>query len=293
MRSRFIVNLVLFAIVAGLAIFAYNSGQDDTVEQLSTLTTESINQIRIRHNQQHAKLVKNDSGWEITQPVSIAANQFRVGTILKLLSTPLRSSYEAEELELSKYGLDPATTEISFNDLNIHFGIAHPMNRLRYVKIENRVHLIDDQYYPLISSQLGTLVSRNLVPETASLARLELPELTISKDAQGQWQTSADISADHITELLQHWKRSQAFGVHNYYARESLGQIQVFLENTDAPIKFTITDVDPWLIIARPDLNLEYHFNLEFYDRLLRPGNTEEPLNDAPADGDSAVKNAL
>ena len=54
--------------------------------------------------------------------------------------------------------------------------------------------------------------------------------------------------------------------------RESLGDISVHLAGVAEPISFQVTDTDPWLIIARPDLDIEYHFNLEFYDRLLKPG---------------------
>jgi hypothetical protein len=80
--------------------------------------------------------------------------------------------------------------------------------------------------------------------------------------------------------------------VHSYNEREQLGVIEVHIDNQYEPIYFFITDVDPWLIIARPDIDLEYHFNLDMYDSLLRPGAEKklpeefqqetEPLESAP-----------
>ena len=58
--------------------------------------------------------------------------------------------------------------------------------------------------------------------------------------------------------------------------RESLGTVQVHIEGRQAPITFEITDNDPWLVFARPELGLEYHFNLDAYDSLLRPGASKQ-----------------
>ena len=33
----------------------------------------------------------------------------------------------------------------------------------------------------------------------------------------------------------------------------------IFLAGVTKPIKFTISDTDPWVILGRPDIDLEYH----------------------------------
>jgi len=139
------------------------------------------------------------------------------------------------------------------------------------------VHLIDDHYYRLLSSQFGTLVARELLPGDVDIDRLVLPEMTFYRDDKQRWHSSSEINPDLISETLDHWKHSQAFGVHNYMARESLAEISIYLSGEPEPLRFHVTDTEPWLIIARPELDLEYHFNLEFYDRLLRPGADSTP----------------
>jgi len=52
--------------------------------------------------------------------------------------------------------------------------------------------------------------------------------------------------------------------------RKSLGDVFIYLK--DQPIiNYVITDTDPWLILARPELDLEYHLDIEAYKNLITP----------------------
>jgi len=278
MQSRLFVNLGLLLLVFALGYFVLTSEDKNSVTPpiLTEVKADSINTITIRHNNRLINIEKSGTHWRITSPVDIAANDFRIRTILNLLSTVSHSEYAADSLDLEKYSLAQAKTSITFNKLRIDFGMINPINNYRYVKINNRVHLIDDHHYPLLSSQTGTLVSRTLLPADGKINKLVLPDQTLALNSKEIWQSTKEVSADAIVETLSNWKNSEAFGVHEYNERESLGAIEVYLDNAYEPIKFFITDVDPWLVIARPDIKLEYHFNLEFYDALLRPGAEKE-----------------
>ena len=276
MQSRTLLNIVLFLFVALLAAYIYFNDQQQqqtsVSEQLTQLSADAITYIDIRHNQRHIELKKQDGKWRMLQPIDIDANSFRIDTILKMLNTVSHASYSATELDQDKYGLSDSGTSISFNDVSIDFGIVNPINNYRYVRIGDSVHLIDDHFYPLLSSQTGTLVARELISSDAVIDKLELPEHTLYRDDNGNWQDSKGAGPDAINETLHHWKHSQAFGVHNYMQRDALAEIRVYLKGGDEPVEFYLTDNDPWLIIARPDLDIEYHFNLEFQDRLFKPG---------------------
>ena len=278
MQSRLLVNLglLLLVVALGYLVFTSNDKDSDAARILTNIKAESINTITIRHNNRVTNIEKTNGHWQITSPVNIAANDFRIGTILKLLSTASYADYAADSLEPGKYKLEPADTSVTFNKLQIDFGIINPINSYRYVKVNNRVHLIDDHHYPLFSSQLGTLVARTLLPADSKINKLILPEQTLALNSKEIWQSTKDISADAIVETLNNWRNTEAFGVHDYFERKSLGAIKVYIDNVYEPIQFFITDVDPWLVIARPDIKLEYHFNLELYDSLLRPGAKKE-----------------
>lgn len=280
MLSRTFLNIALFVVVALLAVYIYITGQDEQAaiknEQLTQLSAGEVSQIHIQHNQRHIELIKQGDTWRMRQPIDIEANSFRIDTLLKLLDTVSHASYPAIKLDPGKYGLDDASTSIRFNDVTLDFGIINPINNYRYVRRGETVHLIDDHYYPLLSSQTGTLVAREMIAGDAVIEKLVLPEQTLYKDEKNRWRSSSDIDPDAINETLYQWKHGQSFGVHNYMQRDSLAEISVFLAgNTDA-VRFYVTDIEPWLIIARPELDIEYHFNLEFYDRLLQPGAGSE-----------------
>ena len=278
MKSRLLTNLFLLILAVGLGTFLFVDEIDQNgVKKLSTVSAESINQIIIRHNKREIIIKKHDQEWRLFKPVEISANQYRIKTLLSLLGTNSHAQYRTDDLDLVKYGLDKGSTYISFNNTKISFGKINPINNLRYLMINDELHLTDDNFYPLISSQIGTLIARELLPSGTIIRKLVLPEDTLLRDENQLWQSSRDISGDAITETIYQWTHKQAFAVHNYVERKSLGDIEVHTENSDTPVHFSITDVDPWLIIAHPDLNIEYHFNIEDYDSLLRPGAAKQP----------------
>ena len=285
MRSRLLLNIVLLALVGALSMIVYHSTDEgaDKVTLLSSLAPAAVNDIRIRHNQRDTVLHKQRDNWVLTQPLQINANAFRIDTLLKLLTVASQADYDVAGLDLSKYGLDQPATLVRFNDVEIAFGISNPVNGLRYVRIGERMHLIDDSFYPLLSAEIGALVARELLPPDADISKLVLPKMTLSRNADGSWSSDGDAGTDAIRETLDNWKHVQAFGVHNYMQRKSLARIEVYLGDEPEPLRFVVTDTDPWLIIARPALKLEYHFNLEAYDALLRPGVKKEPPADIPA----------
>jgi len=50
-----------------------------------------------------------------------------------------------------------------------------------------------------------------------------------------------------------------------------LGEIFIYRNNPDEIITYQITDTDPWLILARPEIGLEYHLDAEAYVTLIAP----------------------
>lgn len=295
MHSRTLLNVALLLIAVLLAALVYVSTQQrqtpSTDTRLTRLRAAEVTRIDIHHNARHIELQKTADGWQMLQPINIRANAFRIDTLLSMLDTTSHASYAAGDLDLDKYGLSETTTSIRFNDEALHFGTVNPINNQRYVLVDSSVHLIDDHFYPLLSSQTGTLVARELIDRDASIDRLELPDLTLYRDQNKRWQSSRALDPDAINELLYHWKHGQAFGVHNYMPRKSIAVITVFMEGRPDPVRLHITDDDPWLVIARPDLDIEYHFNLEFYDRLLKPGADSQKAGANDADTEAVSQN--
>lgn len=274
MSKKNILNLVLFVVFISLASVIYFSEEPVTqLEQLTRSKQSDITLIKIQHNNNNTNIEKQQSGqWHITQPTAVPANDFRINSILKLLNAPVHNQYSLAEINTSDTGLAKPLTSIQFNNHTIEFGITNPATNLRYIKYNNTVYTIEDVYYPLLSSHFGTLVSLNLLPADSKIEKLILASQTIAKGEDGLWQSNSKISADNINKTLDHWRNDQAFGVHKYMQREEeLGEVFVYLEGQQQPLTYVITDTDPWLIIARPEIGLEYHLDIEAYNKLIAP----------------------
>lgn len=274
MSKKNLLNLALLLIVATLASIIYFSNETSTeLARLTNIDANTIHEITISHNNNATTIINKtaDNRWQLSKPVSIATNPFRISSILKLLNAPVHNQYASDAIDLQNTGLLTSKTKISFDDLSIIFGITNPVTNLRFVQLGNTVYTIEDVYYPLLSSHFGTLVSFNLLPENSVIDKLILANQTIEKVASGFWQSNIDISADNINVAIENWQNIQAFGVREYIERDVLDEVFVFLDNQPQAIHFVITDTDPWLIIARPELGLEYHLDKNAYDKLIAP----------------------
>ncbi len=283
------LNLWLFIIVILLAAIIYFSEEQSTLlERLSDTNVDSIHTIKIQHNQNQISLnttAKSKTGeniWQITRPIKVAANTFRVNSLLQLLNAPVHNKYTLAEIDSKEIGLDNSKTSIQFNHKVITFGITNPVTNLRFIKLDNTVYTIEDVYSPLISSHFGALVSLNLLPPNSTITKLVLRNQTISKDEAGRWQSNIGMSADRVASTVQHWLHDQAFGIHQYLPRKELGEMFVYTSNSVQPIRFLITDIEPWLIIARPEMGLEYHLDIKAYDKLISPTDSN-PKNREPS----------
>ena len=273
MSKKNILNLFLLLIVAGLAGIIYFSEQDEQkLALLSTLDSDDIKSITIKRNNSTTVITRQtDDLWRIEQPVKVDANTFRINSILKLLNAPVHARYSPSDIDLTAIGLDQATTTIAFDEQKITFGAINPATGLRYINYDNNIYTIEDVYYPLLSSHFGTLVSLDLLPHGSKVKKLILINQTIEKDEKARWQSNIKISADSIATIIDSWQSTQAFGVHDYLERETLGEVYIYIAGQSQAISFIITDIEPWLIIARPELGLEYHLDIEAYDQLITP----------------------
>ena len=278
MNNKNFLNILLLIIAATLSSIIYFSEDENTLlAQLTYIDPNSISSITINHNNNKTLINKQATDqWLITHPVTIEANNFRISSLLKLINAPTHNQYNLDEIDLNKTGIASSKTKISFDDNTFTFGIINPATNLRYIKFKDQVFTIEDVYFPLLSSHFGTLVSLKLLPSNTDIAnnginKLILLNQTISKDKNGLWQSNIESNADAIATTINHWQHDQAFGIHKYLEREPLADVFVYIEDMPQPITYTVTDTDPWLILARPDIGLEYHFDIDSYKNLIAP----------------------
>lgn len=271
-NSRTLVNIFLLLLL--LAVYLIFSADDEVqpVERLTQLSLDEIKHIRIPRDDDKDIVIEKitdatgKQSWQMQQPYQIKAHAFRINTLLKLSQTLIDQSWPADNLDLADYGLQPARARIQFNQQEIAFGKTNPLNQQRYLLHNNKISLHADETFPLVSAQPASLVDLYLLQQSEPL-QITSPQLQLYKNDAGRWQSNKNLTADQIQTVLQHWKNAQAFAVHVYMPRKQLGKISIQLEQQ--MIELEITDDDPWLILARADLGIEYHLDAALKNRLL------------------------
>lgn len=282
MRKQLWLNGLLLLLAIGLGIGVWQTeAPDNRLERLSATPLSAISQIRIRHGGKLTALEKTPRGWSMTAPVRVEANAQRLQSVLALLHAPVHARYPLGEVSLDELGLKKPQTSVDFDDVNIAFGKTNPLKGLRYIRRGDEVLLIEDVYSPLLEAGFSALVSLALLPQDARIDKLELVNQTLTRRDDGGWQSTQPLSPDRRNAIVDDWQRAQAFGVHRMMPREPLGKVRVFLHGQESPIVFQITDTDPWLVLAREDLQIEYHLDIENYDRLISPTPAPAPTTNA------------
>ncbi|MCW9013855.1 MAG: DUF4340 domain-containing protein [Gammaproteobacteria bacterium] len=279
MKSRLLLNIGLAILLAGIFVFLLDQQTDNKASiSFLPLTDNNITRITIPGEHGDIQLIKKDNHWHMLSPFEIRAHNFRIRHLLQLLKTPIDKQYDARQLKLSSYELDPPKAAIYFNDTKVLFGKTNPVTQQRYLQIDKQLFLLHEEIFPLISSQATSFVDASIIPGDRKINKLVSDSINISLTAAG-WKNSAatEIEADAIIGLIESWQSAQAFGVHLLMPRKNLGKIEISLDNGDI-IKLEITDQSPWLILARPEQGIEYHLDPNLINKLFI--STPTPDND-------------
>lgn len=143
------INLLLLLSFSGLLLFGHQQAPRVTTKPLLS-EQQPLNEIRIS-NQQGLQLaiLRNKQEWLLTHPQLAALDSKRVQPLLQLRQMPSLREIDAENLK--DYGLDSPRLSVQFNQQQLHFGHPSTPPGKRYVRVNNRVHLVDQRYYDLAS----------------------------------------------------------------------------------------------------------------------------------------------
>ena len=153
MHLRLKVNLLLLTAVIGVAliILVTPDSQENEGPTLLPLTAEPLTTIRIeRPDQPMIELQRKDHHWQVTQPIDTKADPHQIEQLLRIPAAPVLVDYPLTQADWHQYGLAPAAMVVTFNDQAVQFGTLDPIYQHRYVRVSNRLHLIDDYFYYLV-----------------------------------------------------------------------------------------------------------------------------------------------
>lgn len=156
-KSRTKINLGLLTIVLILTLIArYEPGLEKPEKKipLTHLNPAEINSIRISDTRGRELVLKKQQGhWQMISPQKTAANEFRIAQLLGIATTRSFSRFPVPEERLTEFGLNPAPIQLQFNDLILEIGENEPMQFRRYVRFNNRIHLISNGFHHHLMAQ--------------------------------------------------------------------------------------------------------------------------------------------
>ena len=272
MKIRNLLNLLLLLIVFVLISFTVQTVKNKQSADIALLTIKrnDINLITIPRTQGDIILNKHNNDWLMSQPYFARAHSFRINKLLDILDTKIDKIYEINPEKLKAFGLDKPRATILFNNKPLYFGKTNPLSNKRYIQTESFISLIEDQLYPLISSQPSSFIDLKILDDKHRIIGLHLPDFSLTQQPDGSWISTGpqQPEPDQIQTLLEHWQHAQAFAVHAYMERKHLGAVGIEL-SPDNIVEFDISDTSPWLILGQKQLGIEYHFDSGMYNRLF------------------------
>lgn len=215
MRKRWLFNLVILLLVAGLAAVVWYAEREQPGIPLMAADPGSIDTLVIHGpNREQLRLRKEDGQWWITAPQRLRASDFHVQQVLKTAAARSTASYSLQEIEPARLGLDPPRARLEMDGQVLLYGGAEALDGLRYIQSGNRIHLVRDTVGPLLEGPWWNFIDRRVVSPEDALVRVETPAYVLVRDDEGAWRLeSAPAQPADAERLAANWQAASALVV--------------------------------------------------------------------------------
>lgn len=296
MRNRLLLNLLLLLVVAAL-LLAYlwlpEPGDDYTFKPLADFVLDDVAHIRIeRPGSDTIELQRDNADWQLLQPFILPAAADRVRGVLLLPQLASLESFAAADQDLVPYGLADPPLTIHFDNETIALGDPAPLDEQRYVLYRDHIHLIPDRLFAQLNTPASYYIDTRLIPVAGKPGRITLPTAELLRDDSGWHSTSRPAGGNTTGDMdaaviARAWQEARAmtareFSPDGMNAAAVVEQVQIgFDERPD--IEYLIISAVPQLILARPELGIQYHLDSRQAQALgLQEAATHAPLLLAP-----------
>ncbi|MCP1728550.1 hypothetical protein J2T60_002564 [Natronospira proteinivora] len=275
MGSRARLNIALLgglAVIAGLFYLSLSErgGGDPLLEQ----PLASIQTLRVEaEGLTQWQAVQVDGEWQLIKPIAAPLHPERMGRLVSLLRLPVHGRYALEDVDPVRFGLDAPHLAIHVDGTEITVGDAEPVNRRRYLAMNEEVLLLDEVFFFQFDRQVESIIDRRLLRSEAPIEAIEFPQGRLARDESGAWALEGDtrLSATDLSQLLSNWRQAEAASVLAWTdtaEADEVPSVTVHLANGELA-HFRIIESESALVLANPETGLRYRFPLEQKNALL------------------------
>ena len=273
LSRRWIINYILVFLVI---LFTYigNKYEVQTGYQpdhrITRLEQAQIDRISIDTANDSISLIKSDGNWHLESPLRWPANNTNINRLTDLVNQQTESRLPAAEADLKAFGLMFPRASLQLNDQQIVFGATNNIGDRRYLLIDSTVFLIPDIHLVFITQGLTGLIDRRLLPDSRQLHSLQLPGYRIEQDSQGSWQLDSEINATTTpSDLIGNWQNLEAQSINRFDSSRSPRQKITAVLTDGKKQDFFLMAIEPEIVIANPELGMQYHFSADLYYELI------------------------
>ena len=295
MKKRWLLNLIMLVLVAGLVSFLYlkpkNEVEEKITYEVSQLKLADIFTVKIDFPAKAPVVFeKNDGYWYMNKPYKQRADQRSVQRILSIIAA--KSEYKLPATDLGKFGLENPLVRLSMKTANgeefFSFGTYNSVTEEQYIAYKDQVYLLSGVYSEAASTQPIEMVDKDSLAPTevkkikgfdfSHLEQWESSALKLNL-VNGKWEANIEAAKpvqNDLNEWLEFsWKQNPAKSVELYSPDRTMTypSFKVMLEDGGI-IHFDKLMESPDLVLARPDEGLIYRYPSDRGFSMLNP-----PLN--------------
>ncbi|MGE5625096.1 MAG: DUF4340 domain-containing protein [Bacillota bacterium] len=276
LQSRRRLNLVLVVVVAALGTLTYfhpHGKRPSRETPLIDFATHDVTDVRLEDaGKPPLELKREVTGWWLTAPFAYGADANLVQAFLDSLAQAKATPVNGASKDLDEYGLDKPLVRLGLDSRELAFGAAEPVSGERYVMVNGKVGLVEPYVFYQATHDAYWWLEKKLLPEGARITALQLPRATLMLDKDERWQLAPrddSVSADAIQLLVNNWQAANAIGLAPIGKGKPLGEVAVILSGMREPLRFQILKDPDFLVLARPDLGLEFQLDQDQEAKLM------------------------
>lgn len=274
--------LINYALILLIVVFTYIGNRYEVQpgyqpsNRISTLKPQDIEKVSIQTADHSLQLSKVDGNWQIEAPILWLANNIAVERIIGIINSETDSRLPSSEIDLSTLGLQFPKAVLKLNKTDFVFGDTNNIGERRYLLSSNTVFLVADRHLPFMTQGVTGLIDRRLIPRSLPLQSLDLTSIKLTKANQPGWRSDNPAhSEEQINELIESWQTLEAKHVQNYNSQQTPRQKFIATLDNAGQFEFYLMAITPEIVIARPDLGLQYHFDAKNYYGLIDASKNE------------------
>lgn len=286
MKARWLVNLGLLLLIAGIVAFLYlrpeQKVEGPKIYELSALKIADFSKISVEFPAKAPVVLhKVDGYWRIVKPYDARADQVTVQRILAIVGATSADKFAAEDL--ARFNLDKPKLKLKLDNEEFLFGTINPVSGQQYVAYNGAVYLLPTIYAETASTQPVELLDKSPLKPTEVVVGFDFSRLEQWEDIRlhvdlvdGQWKVSTAKAKPNQNEmndwLAMAWTHASAVSVEPYTPDRNATYPSFEVRMKDGTkAHFDKIQEAPELLLARPDEKLIYHFNADSGFSMLNP----------------------